>query len=120
MIDGLYCTCGGYYDHVDSESDNGTATDSYQCGNCGTRSMATWRIGTGEVIKTEYDYSDVKEERMMTDRPFRLLQQMDDQPPQTDQAAYVMLSQKYDGLASAESPYSWWFRSIRPLVLHCF
>ncbi len=60
MIDGLYCTCGGGYDHVDStENDDNTISDSYQCGNCETRCMSTWRIGTGEVIKTEYDRSAI-------------------------------------------------------------
>lgn len=55
MTDSQYCTCGGHYNHVDTEIDNGKVTDSYQCDGCGTWCIVVWDEATEQEIERRYE-----------------------------------------------------------------
>lgn len=55
MIDGQYCTCGGYFEHVDTEIDNDKVTDSYQCDGCETWCIVVWDEATEKEIERRYE-----------------------------------------------------------------
>jgi len=58
MLDSNFCECGGIYQHVDQQQDDGGVVDLYQCDTCKTGCIVVWDPETEQELKREYSRDD--------------------------------------------------------------